>query len=62
MKQCLLIRGNVHKIAWLPVKFAIHGKYVRLHDVDGWKVAKVWPLFVDDVDVPHGYFAGGVFS
>ncbi len=60
MKQCLLTRGKVCQVAWLPVKFAIQGKYVRLLDVDGWKVEKVYPMRVKEVFLPHGYFAGGV--
>jgi hypothetical protein len=61
MKQCLLIRGNRRQIAWLPVKFAVAGKFVRLHDVDGWKVSRVFHAYQENVDVPHGYLSGGVF-
>ena len=62
MKQCRLVRGSKVQIAWLPAKFAVAGKYVRLFDVDGWHIEKVWPLVVKTVNLPHGYFGGGVYS
>lgn len=38
MKQCTLRRGNVHTVSWIPSKYAIEGKYIKLKDVDGWLV------------------------
>ena len=61
MKQCRLVRGNHIQICWLPVKFAISGRYVRLFDQDGWLVERVFQLYQAEPSVPHGYFAGGVF-
>lgn len=61
MKQCLLRLGTIYQVAWLPVKFAVTGKWVKLHEVDGWRVVAVFPHFEDDVDLPHGYLSGGVF-
>lgn len=61
MKQCLLVRGDRRVVAWLPVKFAVAGKYVRLLEVDGWKVQRVYPAYQENIDLPHGYLSGGVF-
>ncbi len=43
--QCWLVRGNARQMAWIPEKFAITGKYLRLTDAgvsqDGWQVKNV---------------------
>jgi hypothetical protein len=39
--QCRLRRGAVEQVAWIPSSFAVHGKYVRIRDVDGWRVTSV---------------------
>jgi hypothetical protein len=47
MRQCSMRRGNVVQRAWIPEKFAVAGKSLRLKDSatgtweDGWKVASV---------------------
>lgn len=38
LKQCHLQRGDVHQISWIPDRFAIEGKYVKLHEEDGWLI------------------------
>ena len=38
MKQCILRKGVKEQTAWIPVKFAIVGKILKLEDDDGWKV------------------------
>ena len=61
MKQCRLQKGDRYQVAWLPVKFAVTGKYLRLHDEDGWLVVKVYAQAQENIDTPHGYFTGGIF-
>lgn len=46
--------------AWIPVKFAVKGKTLRLVDDDGWKVIAVG-AYLDHVEGQRGYFAGGVW-
>jgi hypothetical protein len=44
-KQCSLKRrtskGYAYTTSWLPIKFAILGKILKLKDIDGWKVISV---------------------
>lgn len=46
--QCRLQRGNSFTVTWLPSKFAIKGKIVKLKEskvgvwIDGWSVTDVW--------------------
>lgn len=61
MKQCLLIKAGHCQIAWLPVLFAVKGKWVMLRDDDGWQVRTVFAAYQENVDVPRGYLSGGVF-
>lgn len=42
MRQCKLRRGRRHQIVWLPVQFAIRGKYLRIQKEDGWLVEAVY--------------------
>jgi len=39
--QCRLQRGNTQKVAWIPSVFAVRGKYLRIKDVNGWRVVGV---------------------
>lgn len=44
--QCGLVNGSTHTTTWLPVKFAVKGKYLKLKQKDGswwngWKVETV---------------------
>jgi hypothetical protein len=47
MRQCSMRRGNAVQRAWIPEKFAVEGKFLRLKDADtgawedGWKVISV---------------------
>jgi hypothetical protein len=40
--QCELIKGNSHQTCWIPEKYAVVGKYVKIKNndewEDGWKV------------------------
>ena len=37
-KQCTMRKKNTIDVAWIPEKFAIVGKYLRIGDDNGWKV------------------------
>jgi hypothetical protein len=39
--QCRLHRGATQQVAWIPSAFAVRGKYIRIKDVDGWRVVSV---------------------
>src|SRR5688572_14107755 len=39
--QCRLQRGAAQQVAWIPSEFAIRNKYIRIKDVDGWRVVSV---------------------
>jgi hypothetical protein len=60
VRQCVLRKGNLEKIAWIPARFAVQGKFLRLLDDDGWQVELVG-TYQESVETPHGYFAGGIF-
>ena len=60
MRQCKLRKGNVYQTAWIPVKFAVKGKILRLIGDDGWLVLEVG-AYLDNVEGQRGYFAGGVW-
>ena len=45
-KQCVLRKGYAQQVSYLPSKFAIDGKLVRLKDDDGWEV-----VFVSDNEI-----------
>jgi hypothetical protein len=59
-RQCLLVRpydkGEMRLMSWIPEKFAVAGKRVRLRDggawQDGWVVRDVGPYRVADKDLP----------
>ena len=44
-RQCWLARGNARQMAWIPEKFAVAGRYLRLTATgaseDGWQVTGV---------------------
>ncbi|KKN11219.1 hypothetical protein LCGC14_1028770 [marine sediment metagenome] len=40
--QCLLVKGKRQQVAWIPGKFALMGKILRLKDEDGWLVSQVY--------------------
>lgn len=45
LKQCRLTKktkdGHTEQVSWIPVQFAKRGKFVKLHDEDGWEVISV---------------------
>lgn len=44
--QCKLQRGNKITYSWIPKKFAVKGKFIKLKNdgvwEDGWQVVEVW--------------------
>lgn len=40
-RQCTLIKKNLKQVAYIPAKYAIVGKYLRIGDDNGWKVDTV---------------------
>ena len=40
-RQCRMTKKNAVNVAYIPEKFAVVGKYLRLVDDDGWKVETV---------------------
>ncbi len=48
--QCSLVRDAVHDICWLPTKFAVVGKVIRINDESGWLVTGV-----GDLPLPSAY-------
>lgn len=60
VRQCNLVRGNIHKTAWIPERFARVGNWIRLFDEDGWLVVSTG-IWLPEVAQHHGYFTGGIF-
>ncbi len=44
MKQCKLRRRDKTTVSWLPTKFAVKGKILKLKGIDGWVVESVGNL------------------
>ena len=42
MKQVLLSRASSRQVVWIPAKFAVKGKYLRIVDQNGWKVEETY--------------------
>ena len=40
-RQCTLKKGTASAVAWIPEEFATNGRYLRVHDDDGWQVVEV---------------------
>lgn len=44
-RQCWLVRGNARQMAWIPEKFAVAGRFLKLTEAgvseDGWQVVSV---------------------
>ncbi len=38
MKQCILRKGTIEQTAWIPVKYAVIGKFVKLNEDNGWEI------------------------
>ncbi len=50
--QCSLIKNNTHQKAWIPKKFAVKDKYIKLKQEDdtwedGWCVLSVGDVVLD---------------
>lgn len=41
-RQVELQRGHTQQVVWIPEQFAKRNKYLKIKDVDGWKVASVF--------------------
>lgn len=59
-RQCNLQKGNMHQTSWLPEKFAIPNKVVKLRDDDGqwddgWIVTKAGQNKVPDSLLPDAH-------
>ena len=50
-KQCRLKRGSQYDTAYIPTRFAIKGKFLKLKDVDGWEVINVGKRVVNADEV-----------
>lgn len=59
MRQCVLRKANRYQVAWIPARFAVRGKYLKILDEDGWHVEAVG-IFQKEVHEQRSYFAGGV--
>ena len=40
--QCYLKKGTRRAVVWIPEKFAVVGKIVKLIEEDGWEVFEVY--------------------
>lgn len=45
--QCILLKGNLRQTSWIPAKFAVKGRVLKLRDAqdkwdDGWVVAQTY--------------------
>ena len=51
-RQCRLARGNTRQMAWIPEKFAVAGRFLRLTDEgkteDGWQVTGVGAAMTEE--------------
>lgn len=36
-KQCTLQKGNTRQISWIPEKFSVVGKFLKLREPGGWQ-------------------------
>lgn len=59
--QCEMQKGSMSMVAWIPSKFAVEGKYVKLLDEDGWQVMSTGHELDSDYvleykDDYHNYF------
>lgn len=57
--QCKLKNSatNVITVSWIPKKFAVKGRFLRLKDngtwTDGWEVIEVWTTKPEDQVLPY---------
>ena len=50
-KQCLIKKGDTTQMSWIPERFAKTGKFLRLHDDNGWEVKVVYEPAMDEAVV-----------
>jgi hypothetical protein len=59
-RQCSLQKGNVHQVSFIPEKYAVVGKVLKLKEqgvwIDGWVVHGIGELMSED-EVPDSYKA-----
>ena len=52
-RQCRLARGPARQMAWIPEKFAVAGRFLRLTEAgateDGWEVMSVGARLAEEV-------------
>lgn len=55
-RQCALERGNTYRISWIPARFAVVGKVLKLRDNgvwdNGWTVTSVGAARLGALHVP----------
>ena len=42
--QVNMVRDTIHDTCWIPSKFAVQGKFLRIGDENGWQVTSVGDL------------------
>ena len=50
-KQCILNKGNITQTSWIPEKFAVIGKFLRLENDNGWEVKAVSSIALNEETV-----------
>jgi len=51
--QCKLRKGDITTTTWIPEKYAIKGKYIKLLDDNGWEVLEVGIPMGEEYVVGH---------
>lgn len=46
--QVRLGRKNTYQTVWIPTKFAKVGKFLRILEVDGWKVLETYATYPEE--------------
>lgn len=47
-RQCLMKKGNTTQMSCIPERFAVAGKFLKLHDDNGWEVREVYGPEMDE--------------
>ena len=50
-KQCKMTKGTSSQTAWIPKKFAVVGKYIRIKNDNGWEVKEVYDVEMPEVTI-----------
>lgn len=57
-QQCRLQKGTTHQMSWIPAKYAVKGKTLKLRSngewEDGWVVNETYATRMDD-DLPDSH-------